>query len=67
VKDASGQKLASDARRGPNTSILIHYLKDHQKEQIMTLEQTGMLIIVASFLVSFLLAWRGTQKENDTH
>jgi hypothetical protein len=26
-----------------------------------------MLIIVASFLVSFLLAWRGTQKENDTH
>jgi hypothetical protein len=33
----------------------------------MTLEQTGILIIVASFLVSFLLAWRGTQKENDTH
>jgi hypothetical protein len=33
----------------------------------MTLEQTGILIIVVSFLASFLLAWRGTQKETDTH
>jgi hypothetical protein len=35
----------------------------------MTLEQMGMLIIVASFLLAFLLAWRGVQKEkeNDTH
>jgi hypothetical protein len=33
----------------------------------MTLEQTGMLILVASFLLAFLLAWRGAQKEHDTH
>jgi hypothetical protein len=33
----------------------------------MTLEQTGILIIVASFLLAFVLAWRGTQKEGDTH
>ena len=29
----------------------------------MTLEQTGMLIIVTSLLLAFLLAWRGTQKK----
>jgi hypothetical protein len=35
----------------------------------MTLEQTGILIIVASFLTSIALAWRGAEKEkeNDTH
>jgi len=33
----------------------------------MTLEQTGMLIIVASFLLAVALAWRRSSKENDTH
>ena len=33
----------------------------------MTLEQTGVLIIVVSFLLAIVLAWRGTVKENDTH
>jgi hypothetical protein len=33
----------------------------------MTLEQTGVLIIVASFLLAIALAWRGTAKEKDTH
>jgi hypothetical protein len=35
----------------------------------MTQAETGILIIVGSFLLAFLLAWRGAQKEkeNDTH
>jgi hypothetical protein len=33
----------------------------------MTLETTGVLIIVASFVLAIALAWRGAEKENDTH
>ena len=34
----------------------------------MTLEQTGVLIIVASFVLAIALAWRGAAKEeNDTN
>jgi hypothetical protein len=31
----------------------------------MTLEQTGILIIVASFVLAIALAWRGTVKERE--